>query len=374
MHRLIRPVLSLALALGGIALAVPATAAPTLTVTPSNLPIAVGGAPYNVVLQTTGGTAPYSYAFASGALPPGTAFSSSGKFLGTPSVAGTYPLGIRVTDNTGAFVTKSYTLTVVAPTIVITPATVPKAVVGLPYRQVLSSSGSSGYTYSLAAGALPVGFSFTSSGVLAGTATTPGNYSLTIRSTDAYGFYGLRSYTIEVRYPPPTLTSGIPSRPALAARYRHVLAVDGTTAPYRFARVLGSLPPGLTLSADGVISGTPTMPGDFLAVVETTSMSAPTAPLVILLDLPVAPRLTARLSARRTAPGRMLRVSGAGLLPGTSVPVTLDGTKRLGTAIVTTDGTFSLRVQVPRRTRTGAHRVVVRAAGSAVRLPLRVAR
>ena len=47
------------------------------------------------------------------------------------------------------------------------------------------------------------------------------------------------------------------------AVYSATLTADGGTLPYTWSRTSGSLPPGLTLSGDGVISGTPTTTGTF---------------------------------------------------------------------------------------------------------------
>src|SRR5437773_935300 len=57
---------------------------------------------------------------------------------------------------------------------------------------------------------------------------------------------------------PPTLTDAI-----LGTAYSQQLSASGGAAPYRFSLGFGALPPGLTLSQAGLISGTPTAAGSF---------------------------------------------------------------------------------------------------------------
>lgn len=56
--------------------------------------------------------------------------------------------------------------------------------------------------------------------------------------------------------------------------YSRQLQASGGTAPYSFALTSGSLPPGLTLNANGQISGTPTATGTYNFTVQVTDSSA----------------------------------------------------------------------------------------------------
>jgi hypothetical protein len=49
-----------------------------------------------------------------------------------------------------------------------------------------------------------------------------------------------------------------------------MLAATGGTTPYTWSLSSGTLPAGLTLSAAGVISGTPTTPGTYTITVKVT--------------------------------------------------------------------------------------------------------
>ena len=77
--------------------------------------------------------------------------------------------------------------------VTITPSTLPNATEGVAYSQTLVAQGGAGgpYTFSAPASSLPAGLSLSSSGVLAGTPTVAGTFSVPITVTDAEG----NSYT-----------------------------------------------------------------------------------------------------------------------------------------------------------------------------------
>jgi hypothetical protein len=71
---------------------------PTMTVTPSVLPDALGGVLYSQLFSITGGTAPHSWT-ATGALPTGVTFNTGTHTLsGTPLQTGTFPITVTATD------------------------------------------------------------------------------------------------------------------------------------------------------------------------------------------------------------------------------------------------------------------------------------
>ncbi len=57
---------------------------------------------------------------------------------------------------------------------------------------------------------------------------------------------------------------------ALNTSYNQSLTASGGTTPHTFSLSAGELPPGLTLAATGVLSGTPTTPGNFTFAVRAT--------------------------------------------------------------------------------------------------------
>ena len=91
-----------------------AATAPGLSITTgSTLPGGTVGMPYSYVLTAAGGTPPYSWALAGGALPPGMALNAeSGALTGSPGNTGAFAFTARVTDLTSAAADQSFQLTV----------------------------------------------------------------------------------------------------------------------------------------------------------------------------------------------------------------------------------------------------------------------
>jgi len=138
----------------------------------------------------------------------------------------------------------------------------PSGVNGLAYQAKLYASGGVGpYTWALLPGSvLPTGnlFQFSSGGVLSGTPTNSGNYSIVVQATDANGKQGSRSYTLTISNSGITTTS-LPSG-IKGAAYKATLSATGGMAPYSWATASGSagkLPNGLSMNSSGNISGTP---------------------------------------------------------------------------------------------------------------------
>lgn len=69
-----------------------------------------------------------------------------------------------------------------------------------------------------------------------------------------------------------TITLGAGPLPggALFTSYSHTLSASGGTAPYSFGMSAGALPPGLTLSSGGAVTGTPTAVGTYNFTVTAT--------------------------------------------------------------------------------------------------------
>jgi hypothetical protein len=74
------------------------------------LPTGHAGRPYSVLLRATGGTTPYRWARAGGALPPGLRLASTGRVSGVPARVGRFTLRARVADRSGTVRTRAFTL------------------------------------------------------------------------------------------------------------------------------------------------------------------------------------------------------------------------------------------------------------------------
>jgi len=220
------------------------------------------GTPYLQAMSASGGTAPYTFAITYGDLPPGLAFSPDGVLSGTPTMAGEYGFSMTANDAHGATGSQFYGLTIISP-IAISPPLLPEGKAGTAYRQSFAASGGiAPYTFTLTTGALPPGLALSPAGLFNGTPTADGYYSFTIGATDAHGIAGSHSYGLYIGLPFAISPSFLPNG-SVGTSYSQNLSASGGTAPYIFAVSDGSLPPGLTLSAAGLLSGTPSTPGGF---------------------------------------------------------------------------------------------------------------
>ena len=191
-----------------------AVAVPAMTLTPATLPNGTAGTAYSQALTISGGIAPYTTTL-TGTLPAGMVFNAATlTFSGTPTQAGTFTFSVTVTDSTGgtpATVTNSYTITIAAPAVTLTPATLPNGTAGVAYTQTFGASGGiAPYTFAVSAGALPAGLGLTPGGVLSGTPTAAGTFNFSVTVTDSTtGTPGTATiaYTLAIAAPIPSPTT-----------------------------------------------------------------------------------------------------------------------------------------------------------------------
>ncbi|MBI1686998.1 autotransporter domain-containing protein, partial [Caulobacter hibisci] len=98
------------------------------------------------------------------------------------------------------------TITVTAPTLVLTPAGgLPDGMAEAAYAQTLTvSGGASPYHFAVTSGAPPPGLTLNAaSGAISGTPTTAGSYGFQVTATDANGATGSSAYTVTIAPAPP---------------------------------------------------------------------------------------------------------------------------------------------------------------------------
>ena len=259
-----------------------------LVVTTTSLPGGSVGAPYSGPVAASGGTAPYTYSV--GVLPAGLAINSTtGAITGTPaqSAVGTTPATIKVTDSTqpsAQSVTSNLSITINPAALAITTASLPAGVVASPYPSTTmqASGGVAPYTWALAPGSnLPAGLTFSAQGIVSGTPSfsSNGSYPVTFVVTDSFTTpeTAQASLTLTIAGGPSlTLTTTTLPNATLNTAYSATLTAAGGATPYTFSLANGAtLPPGLTLSPAGAISGTPTKAGSTSFSVALVDSSTP---------------------------------------------------------------------------------------------------
>lgn len=253
------------------------------------LPFGVAGSVYARGFQATGGSAPYAWTL-EGTLPAGLRLSQDGSLGGTPLQVGTSQFRVRVTDARGQAASVPCSLGVVRGEFGISGCPIPNAYAGEPFSYGYAASGGAEPYFFTALTALPPGLRFSPDGYLAGSVATPGSYPISVRVTDGNGRATSASCSLTV-VPQTLRLDGPCEAPAarLGESYSHQLVAAGGALPYTFA-LRGSVP-GLQLSADGRISGTPTQAGVFpvgFVVSDRTGRSV-TAACQLVVTLPDFP-------------------------------------------------------------------------------------
>jgi hypothetical protein len=155
----------------------------------------------------------------------------------------------------------------------ITTTTLPTATIGAAYStQLANSGGSAPILWTLASGSLPAGLTLSSSGLISGTPTTVSSSTFVVRATDSANtpMTATASLTLNVTATPLVIGSATVPNGVVGKAYSDTLTASGGVAPYTWSVASGTLPPGLTLSAGGVLSGSPTTAGLYTFTAQVT--------------------------------------------------------------------------------------------------------
>lgn len=251
------------------------TIAPAPAITFTGLVPATGtyGVAFSGSAAATGGAGALTYSVSAGALPQDLSLNTSnGAITGTPSKAadvGTFNLTVQASDAYGDSNTQTYSIAISYPAVAVSPATAPTGYVGSAYTTTtLAATGGNGgpynWTWVAASGSsLPSGLSLSTGGVITGTPTTPGAYSVVVKATDSASNSGSATLTITVKTAVSITTSTTLPTGYVGSNYSQQLAATGGSGTgYTWGVSSGSnLPVGLTLSPTGMLSGAPTATG-----------------------------------------------------------------------------------------------------------------
>ncbi|WP_447096819.1 putative Ig domain-containing protein [Pseudomonas sp. CF10PS3] len=316
--------------------------APTLVISPTSLPNGTVNTAYSQSLNTTGGTAPYTYAITSGTLPTGLSLAvSSGSLTGTPSSAGTYNFTVTASDSSSgngpATASRSYSVTI--------NQALPVA--GAVSATVAANSSANPITLNLSGGAATS--VAVASAAAHGTATASGTTitytptagysgadSFTYTATNAAGTSSPATVTITVTAPTLVITPATLGTFTVGSVFNATLSASGGDAPYTFN--VNSLPSGLSLNTStGQISGTPTVAGAYSFTATVTDSNGATGSITysgtVSAALPVASAVSATVAANSSANPITLSLSGGA---ATSVAVASAAAHGTATASGTT--------------------------------------
>lgn len=259
---------------------------------------------YLAPLHALGGMPPYTWTVVQGSLPADLSIDAgAGTIAGTPSQLGAFVFVVQVSDSSSTTQTAehSYNISVngTEPGVGfgITTASVPNAQIGVAYKtSFLARGGAMPLAWTVDAGGLPPGLALAESSILSGDPTATGTFIFDVAVKDASNPALVSSHTYCISVAPAALagtglritTGNIPNG-ALGQPYSATLSAENGTGLLTWAVVEGTLPPGIQLSSDGQLSGTPTTPGTYTMTFEVADRSVPQQTATQSLGIAISP-------------------------------------------------------------------------------------
>jgi len=221
---------------------------------PGGPPNATMGSSYSFTFTGYGGSGPYTWSASN--LPAGLSMNSAtGAISGAPTVSGSFPATVTITDSTQLSVDYNYTI-IVDPFAITAGGVLPQGTINVSYSQTLSAPGcGSNCTWSISNGVLPNGLSLNSSGAITGTPTGNTNGNFTVQVSGSNGTVQKR-FTLVVPFNTPQPLSISTTSPmtnpigytTVGSTFTTSLFAQGGTPPYTWSVANGStLPSGLSL-------------------------------------------------------------------------------------------------------------------------------
>lgn len=251
---------------------------PAITVTTLTVPSWTIGQPYSSQLDATGGTGSLTWNDQLLALDgTGLTLSLSGLLSGTPTSEGPIALTARATDDIGAHGQKVFNFTINA-AVAITTESLPAWTIGMPYSQQLNATGGTGaLIWSDSDNGLDgTGLSISTSGAISGTPGSTDPISFTAHAQDLTTSSDEKALSITIN-PAVQITSNLLPSGLENEAYSQQLESSGGTAPMAWADMNNDLDgTGLTLSTDGILSGTPPASGIYEFTAQITDAAGST--------------------------------------------------------------------------------------------------
>lgn len=175
-----------------------------------------------------------------------------------------FPLDTEITPENNYlefhFLSKGYNLTI--PNIPTTTGAVSTAF----SMMLLATNGAPPYAWRYENGKLPAGLFISGEGVILGTPQKSGSYTFTVAVEDAGGNSSYKEVTIEiidtVFLTTPQIYDRVLPTAFVNSFYEVILTAVGGLGPYNWSKI-GNFPGGFNISISGVLSGAPTIFGNF---------------------------------------------------------------------------------------------------------------
>lgn len=286
----------------------PSTSGP-FTQTVNEAPVFTADAPPAVVsagvafsyqFAATGFPEP-TFAVTAGALPDGVTLSESGLLSGTVLTGGVSTFTVTASNDVAPdAVGASHTLSATEAPVFTADAPPTTVTAGVAISYQFAATGYPAPTFEVSAGALPDGLALSASGLLTGTLEPGVSSAFTVTASndvapDAVG----ASHTITATASPVFTADAPPAALATGVAFSYQFAASGYPAPV-FSVADGDLPTGLELTPGGLLSGTPTVVGEYSFTVRANN-STGTADAAIAISVGTAPAVSASAGARPTA-------------------------------------------------------------------------
>lgn len=238
---------------------------------------------------TATGTGPLTYQWYQVSIDTTTTpVGTNSAFFTTPALFETTSYWVKVTNaaNTSGTNSDTATVTVTEPTdpAISTTSTLPPARTNIEYSSTLVAfGGRRPYIWTITDGNLPDGLNLSESGVISGASGSTGAGSFTVQVMDQDAKTDTRVFELVISDLDIT-TATLPTA-VKGVTYIATLAATGGGAPYTWGIQSGTLPAGITLSPEGLLSGKPTAASNATINVQVTDANLFVVSKTLLLPI-----------------------------------------------------------------------------------------
>src|SRR4051794_5277204 len=303
-----------------------------VTVTNPATTTGTANAAFSQTFTQSGAIGGATFTINSGVLPAGLTLSTAGVLSGTPTQTGSFPITVKVTDGQGCTgIGPAYALTIACQTITVTNPATNSGTAAAAFSQAFTAGNTIGAVTFSTASTLPAGLTLSSAGVLSGTPTQTGPFSIVVTATDANSCPGSGpTYNLTINCQTITVTNPATNTGTTNTAFSQTFTASNTIGATTFSTA-STLPTGLTLATNGVLAGTPTQSGVFPIVVHVVDVNnCPANGPTYTLTINQPPAITSANAATFTVgaagtftvtttgfpTGASMNVSETGALPG----------------------------------------------------------